>query len=428
MIGVIGKVGAFILRGVTGEAVSPVRETRSERLSTRSRPAKATDSTEALLLEDLTPLDDEALDVERGQELNIVPDVDIPDNWAILHVSEPQRGHLKLYGIHRSMLHGKIPQLRQQQIGLAEFVDSKVPAKSIFESVNRFSREVVPQELHLWLRKVVRQSPEAVFIIVEHTETCIPWELVRLEEGYLGTHAEIVRWTTVRYYHRSVCMTPREELHSGSVASFVTLKNTAAEKDELRELSHKALSNGAELLDFLEEADLSSVGLIYLACHGVLRYGHKTSTLYRTLGSLTNPSRGFVDLDLEDLKRRGEALPVFVVNACHSGRLHRDEGGGLHGFPKEFLAYVARAYVGTLGPVGDPYASEIGARILRRIRECGEGIYLSRLLREMREEASKGISYRKSPEKAQLRMLYTFMYVYYGNPLLRLKVQRPEQE
>jgi hypothetical protein len=368
-----------------------------------------------------------ALSAEDSQRLNILPGIPIPRNWAMLHVTEPRSKLLKLSGWHsRSPLSGITELKIPQYFDLTEWLEKSASAEWILQKIREFSNQTVPPELSSWLENVLQSpSDNAVIFIVEHTKTAVPWELLSFDVEYLGTRSEVVRWINIPKRKLNI----EKEKHHGSVTSFFAdeiKKKGRPELAELEKVGHVQLPNRDEFLNVLDK-NLSKIGLIYLGYHAIL--SDREGAPYWVLKSPGNPSQNVNDMKLQSLRWHDEGLPVWIINACHSARLIReseeenDETPQLIGLPKDFLSFVARAYIGTLGQVRDPYASEIGAQILQKIRESSNGASLSQILRDLRSEIAEDFRLLGSSQDEQERFLYTFMYVFYGNPRLRLSVE-----
>jgi hypothetical protein len=117
----------------------------------------------------------------------------------------------------------------------------------------------------------------------------------------------------------------------------------------------------------------------------------------------------------------GRQLPVVMVNACHSGRViwQEDEIAGL---PELFLSRVASAYIGTLGEVNSELAAELGARFFEAARRPG-GINIAEFLSDIRREIAAGFEFMLADDVTLNSLINRFMYVYYGDPRLRLQLR-----
>ncbi len=360
--------------------------------------------------------------VSQRESWNIALDAEIPSNWAILHIVEAQDGRLQLRGWNRDLPPEESPiELEKPQLEECDWVEH--PAQVIGWVVSCSDRSM--GALHRWINQLLVRNPEnLVFVLVEHAETSFPWEMIRLDDGYLGSRAEIVRWLNIELRGHRSALTPEAEQYSGQVLAFLgqETSETQLEEAELAQLACSRLATLDDLVVRLHERRLEGVGLIYLGCHGLVRYGQEDSVRYLKLGELDNPSKQMVDLELGLLQPLLKKVPLVLVNACHSGRLYRDERG-VYGLPAVFLNLAAKSYVGTLGPVADLCASRFGAEIVRRLRTAVEGVGVSRVLRQLRAEAADNFGPLTRSYEDHLEFLTRFAYVHYGNPLSCLRLE-----
>jgi hypothetical protein len=259
-----------------------------------------------------------------------------------------------------------------------------------------------------------------MLVIVDPTGAEIPWEMIRLTRGYLGAQAEVVRWAPL-FEFEAVGLQLEERDCLGATASFVDAGSSYESGEEGEALGRL----GAERLHSLREVyarlarGVEDLGLLYIACHGAVAYPEREADRYQMLYSHSEPAQRILNLDLEFLDRREARIPAVFMNACHSGRLLGD-GGGTFGLPAAFLRKIADGYIGTLGAVSDVQAAAIGARVLRSLRESGRGVRLSEVLRRLRQKAAEDLGAPQLDTEVWRTFLFTFMYVYYGNPLLRI--------
>ena len=135
--------------------------------------------------------------------------------------------------------------------------------------------------------------------------------------------------------------------------------------------------------------------------------------------------------------RPDEPEPSFTVflNACESVRITGNYRTYRSSFVEGFLTNGARGFIGTLATVDVQTASENARFILARLTN-GEDIRIAEALRLLRAEAvSALLETRLLPKGARkkelvYRVLDSFMYVYYGDPLahLRLPAAKAEQD
>ena len=161
-----------------------------------------------------------------------------------------------------------------------------------------------------------------------------------------------------------------------------------------------------------------NTGLIYIGSHGT--FVHQ-DPFQAGLGHEDNPEGRILIFDLNRLSPCGTKRPIFFVNACHSARWFqvKKEFFGLH---EVILGYFAKAYVGVCGMVNMDFSLE-AAKFILNDKSGGEtDIALAKRLRDFRAEVVEQHLFQEDE-----KVLYAFMYVYYGNPLLKLRLNRASE-
>jgi CHAT domain-containing protein len=359
---------------------------------------------------------------------NVDPSATPPEHMAFLYVrAQELSGPLHLRGWSR-MQKLEDHEVERPNLSLASFTRENRASENIVLRVRSFSSQRI-SELSGWLHTLLEYYPDLLLVIDDSTGAEIPWEMIRLRNGYLGAEAEVVRWAQIKEYEL-IKLELDEKVCSGHAVGFLdsfSATSGADEAEAFKELGATSLGS----LGAIISTSLKEVSLVYLACHGAVAYPENEAQRYQALFTTTRPKHlRILDLDLERLERRSPRVPAVFVNACHSGRL-LGEANSLFGLPAAFLRKVADGYIGTLGEVSDMQAKRIGARVLRAFRENTSGVRLSELLRQLRREAADALDpLRTDPEHWQ-PFLFTFMYVYYGNPFIRvslLKGEAPDKE
>lgn len=93
-------------------------------------------------------------------------------------------------------------------------------------------------------------------------------------------------------------------------------------------------------------------------------------------------------------------------------------------FVDTFLAYGAGGFIGTLARIDIRTASAIAEQILLSAVQPG-GVQVAEQLRLLRKAAIEQMKQKALAQQADYyHVIDTFMYVYYGNPLARLQLQR----
>jgi hypothetical protein len=298
----------------------------------------------------------------------------------------------------------------------------------ILSRLRNFSRNNSLQFLS-WLNKLFTDYQEPFnLIIVDLTDKEIPWELLEFEEGlYLGAYARVVRWLpTHRFLVRpTLSITPN--CHEGPIISYLDEKLGSEliqdERSALQSLVGKPYSSLPELKMRLADS-LEEVGLIYIGCHGTEGQGGQG------LGNLQQYVPELSSIMLEGTYHcQSPRLTVFM-NACEAARTINKSADDRSNFVDVFLAHCASGFIGPLAQVDIQTASIIGKRLLLAAAQPG-GVQIAELLRILRKNEIMQLEELKksnlAQEKDYYRVLDTFMYVYYGNPLAYLQLH-PRKE
>jgi len=370
-------------------------------------------------------------DEEFGRRTGIELDSSLPEHTAILHIMAKSRETLSMRGWshHHKKLHTDVQAW--EPLKPAEFIARGLSPEHIIHAVRRFSRTAAG-ELLLWLKRLLGTSGQRLcLIIADHTDMETPWEMLELEdEAYLGALAITVRWTSIRFFAQDTLLKVAHVHTQGSVLCYLDdtelgARQTYRERDALQHLKRQDCHDLQEFKQCLRQlAPEHNVGLIYLGCHGYEG---------EALGSLRSPAQRLTRLDLEIPRVHPEPRPIVFVNACDSARLKREGTDSFSGLLEVLLARYASAYVGTLGRVGSTYASRVAERVLQQARSP-QGVQVAEVLRQLRAEAVNeclatvldGLS-ETERQRREERLLYAFMYVYYGNALVQLQLLDAEE-
>jgi hypothetical protein len=343
-------------------------------------------------------------EVAKKLRVDLAP---IPDpSLAVLHISARDT-RLEVIGYHPAvpLLSVSIPQ---PPLSLAD-ADEEQPSRKVYKKVIEYCRGNIPEVIR-WLNAVLSKTQRNVsIVIVEHADSRVPWEMLMLRDNDepLGAQVVVTRWTTVQFYDQSVSLKPRNDSRlEGLVVHFVdsdALPNADSETQELALCRQIHCETTAALEEKLENLP-SGTAMVFMSSHGTFagNSGHVDA-----LGELGTGNGRLTTLSLEGLPTP-QRRPTLVINACHSARIFRTEGG-VTGFPELFLASFAHSYLGTLGAVDEAVAAEVGMKLLRAAR-APEGIDIAQFLLQLRREAAA--TYRAAG--AARVLVSKFMYVYYG--------------
>lgn len=324
-------------------------------------------------------------------------------------------------------------QVRPTDIGLANVRgDGEYPSE-IFLAIYRWSRN--QRRLVAWINDLrARYRDDLQFVIWDDTDYDIPWELLWLDEdrgrglaaGCLGALVDVARWTTIRELSGSLLAQPSE--CSGGVIGYFddTMWVDTLAFGPFIYRPHRQMGG------FLEELEQTGfrAGLVYMGCHG--QYG---SSVYRL--KLDKVTWG--ELDVCDMAALQGWRALVCLNACHSGRLVSNTGGGedaLRGFAELFLRKGAQGCIASAGKVGDDEAHLLITRLVQTVATASRHS-VAAALRAFRAQAIAELpatlpkvprttnddgSVNKEGQKQVLRFLYSFMFLYYGHPQTTLKL------
>ena len=170
------------------------------------------------------------------------------------------------------------------------------------------------------------------------------------------------------------------------------------------------------------QGSLENIALIYLGCHGILAGGELTKEFIMDHLRQPQDQVRVHQLELLPYLNNNRHRPIVIVNACYSG-WHRTSGEARYGLPIVFLKRIAKDFIGTIGPIGDEEAADSAMNILNRIHSTVDGQHLAEILRDLRREAFLQIPKSFDDHKRWYKYLFTFMYVYYGNPFTQLQLE-----
>ncbi|MFE9093704.1 CHAT domain-containing protein [Streptomyces sp. NPDC007264] len=289
-------------------------------------------------------------------------------------------------------------------------------------------------ELARWINRIrVRHGTALRLVVWDDTGYELPWELFwtpadpgrGLEGGPLGARTVLVRWTTVHDVGQDL---PRErgECH-GRVLSY--LHQDMA--DDGRVFARYAHQSHGEMTPFFSALDSPAdhTGLVYMGCHGT--YGPAVPRLSlgdRTWAEFNGQSMRVLDADRS----------LVCLNACHSGRFVSNRAQGeyaLRGFAELFLRKGAGGCIVTAGKVGDHEARKLVRRLVHEVATHPRQP-VAETLRAFRARAVDDFGpltaipttrnddgqVDRVGQKRVLRLLYAFMFHYYGHPLTTLRL------
>jgi hypothetical protein len=290
--------------------------------------------------------------------------------------------------------------------------------------------------LRAWLNHFIKPNNGDIRLIVaDYTDYEIPWEMLKLDiegETYLGAAINVSRWQAIISHDKLLPIDFNEQVCGGVTLAYVNDTELAGAEPELEALDSIGAKVYRDIGPFLAELKSADerIGLIFMACHG--GFGDDGLEGF-TLGSLSNRSQqvSLVTLRGSLLAAIGASRPVAFLNACHAGRLSasvkRLPGTYRRGFPELFIGKGAVGVIGPVGNIGDTDAGLIaGDLITRLVRSPAAPV--AHTVRAMRADAAAAHATTGTAE-TQLRLIFSFMYVYYGVPhaILELAAEGAEK-
>ncbi len=358
----------------------------------------------------------------------------LPEEVAVLaisnHPTSTEASAFKIRGWQRQASALDENATPQTVISIERLMEHRDPPYMILAKMRRFSSKV-PQALKDWLQELTRKyGTELCIIIIDSTTLEIPWELLEFTEGpdltarYLGANTRVVRWLPREYIARPSLLHIGKQEQVGSVIAY--LDQTLGQHETSAELSTLATLETVHYasLQQLEERiyrPLHDVGMVYIGCHG-----QEGKTLYQQLQE--HGQEALTSIRLELIEPQPEPRPTVFINACEAARIIRGDIWDDSSFVEGFLYRCASGFLGPIARVGTGEASRIARQILEQIRAPRAG-QIAEVLRALRAEAlrewqaaqTEGVS-RDKRRQSEYNVLYTFLYIYYGNPLAHLSL------
>ncbi|MFE2194496.1 CHAT domain-containing protein [Streptomyces olivaceus] len=291
------------------------------------------------------------------------------------------------------------------------------------------------RELAHWINRIRARHGDGLRLVVwDDTGYDLPWELLLLPEntapglagGPLGALVAVARWTTVRDLSQGGLPSETGDCH-GRVLGYLH-RDMADDGHLFTPYAHRFHGRMTPFLSDLDtEADRT--GLVYLGCHGT--YGDAVPRL--TLGDRT-----WAELNGEPMSVLRRDGSLVCLNACDSGRFVDNRAQGeeaMRGFAELFLRKGAGGCIVSSGKVGDLEARSMARRLVREVAEHPHRPVV-RTLRDFRARALDEFgSLAALPrvrnddgqvdvvgQKRVLRLLYAFMFHYYGHPRTALRL------
>jgi hypothetical protein len=307
------------------------------------------------------------------------------------------------------------------------------------------------------LRKKLKQefAQKLSYIVInDNTGFEIPWEMLELSENeYLGASIVAVRWQDIQNpdlpdilnedldEDNKYLVKDNESLAlnfdpcdcCGEIVVCANTNDLEAAREEVKfinKFKSHSCDNVYKLLDDLEEHETkirSSISLIFIASHGF--FPNDVSQI--TLGEENLEYRiSLSEMYAYNLHCLKKYPTVIFMNACHSGRLIKDNKNINNtdqrtGFATFFLERGSQGVIGTLGMVHNKYAAKISQSFFEEYKN-NPNRSVAEIMRYLKQHSVKNFLAAKTEENMSL-LLCTFMYIYYGNPMTRLKLISQEE-
>ena len=349
-----------------------------------------------------------------------------PKEVAILHIQAEGDNCYRLIGGNAEISLPLTESEKRPKLSLGESVQEKLSPEDIRDDMNHFSR--VNIKIRKWLKQLRKKFEHQLCLIISDQTTFeIPWEMLELspdesDSEYLGALVTTVRWQQVIKGDDELVLETKADECLGKAIAYTNHKelNVGVELSILKKLNATIYDNITKFHSHLQRDDLG-FGLIYIAGHGTFSDNHREIAI----GSLKDMQQ---QLKLRDLNRctfnlLKKSEGIVFINTCHSGRYQTHScipNGYRLGFVELFLRKGARGVIGTLGGVGDKYAAEI-ARDLMQACIDSPSLSVAALLRDIRAKVVADLA-KEPTQDNLLAFIYTFMYVYYGNPMTVLRL------
>lgn len=416
-------------RSLTQRAItSPTGLSRTKQLPFETSKVVAPTDTAPPLPEDIETATEEKLFPPNELYINMK----LSQEVAILHVYQNGADECSVWG---GNVVTALPLTKPKQrppLSLGKLVEEQqLPAK-IKGDMNFFS--FVNPEIRKWVKALRRKFGEQLcLVIADHTNFEIPWEMLELspEEApneYLGALVTTVRWQKVISGDDYLMLNPKPDECCGNAIAYVLDTELQVSELSILEQLNAVIYRSSEhdittFQGHLQRND-SDCGLIYISCHGEFR----VNLFEIWIGSDTNQQQRlrYWNLRNSQLNLLKNSQGIVFINACHSGRHQAHPyipDSYQMGFVELFLKKGARGVICTLGAVGNLYGAAFARELIEESLRSPH-LSVAALLRELRLRVVQNLPEQPTIQDL-LPFIYTFMYVYYGNPMTVLRLTPP---
>lgn len=380
-------------------------------------------------------------DVETATEEKLFPPnelyitMKLPQEVAILHIYQNGADEYSVWGGNAVTGLPPTQPNKPPDLSLGNLVREKVFPEDIRNTISLFSH--VNRDIRLWLKGLRQKFSEHLcLVIADHTDFEIPWEMVelspyKLPHQYLGALITTVRWRRViNDDDEDLVLNFKADECCGNAIAYVLdteLDGVGPELSVLEKLQaviYRSSTHDIKAFHTHLQQNDSSCGFVYISSHGT-----SSKKLHEiAIGSLDDKEQQLKLLGLRQcsLNLFKDSRSIVFINACHSGRQEAHTfipRGYCVGFIELFLAKGAQGVIGTLGAVGDRDAAKFAHDLIEESLRS-PNLSVAALLRKLRLRVVENLPEHPTTQDL-LPFIYTFMYVYYGNPMTVLRLIPP---
>lgn len=398
-------------------------------------------------------LNDQELELEKLEELTennksslsesfgIKLDGKFDGKFAFLEVEDHTDNNIIIRCRHGSLKIGE--QLDTDPIPAPEISFDKIINLNLEETpgiMRMFSQKnSQAKKIRGWLLKLQEKQHNFSYLIINDRTTFeIPWEMLELKKNdYLGASLVTVRWQDITNpedlddVNGLINLEVVEKKCYGKIVAYLNtqdLPSVEQEKEILEVFNPTIYDNVRNFFDDLDQVN-SEVSLVFIASHGFFDKDLSQSKL----GEEDERQRISVyDLYKYDFNFFKKGSIVFM-NACNSGRLQQNDTLKINdtnpttgreypiGFSTFFLEKGAEGVIGTLCKVDDKYAAKISRNFFQEYQKDPH-LSVATILKNLRQKAANEYQGQKSNYENTYLFIFTFMYIYYGNPMAKLEL------
>lgn len=404
-------------------------------------------------------LNDQELELEKLEELTennksslsesfgIKLDGRFDGKFAFLEVEDHTNNNIIIRCRHGSLKIGEqldTDPIPAPEISFDKIIDlnekGSLDEKGPLSIMRMFSQKnSLAKKIRGWLLKLQeRQHNFSYLIINDRTTFEIPWEMLELKNNdYLGASLVTVRWQDITNpedlddVNGLINLEVVEKKCYGKIVAYLNtqdLPSVEQEKEILEVFNPTIYDNVRNFFDDLDQVN-SEVSLVFIASHGFFDKDLSQSKL----GEEDERQRISVyDLYKYDFNFFKKGSIVFM-NACNSGRLQQNDTLKIIdtnpttgreypiGFSTFFLEKGAEGVIGTLCKVDDKYAAKISRNFFQEYQKDPH-LSVATILKNLRQKAANEYQGQKSNDENTYLFIFTFMYIYYGNPMAKLEL------